>query len=256
MPPHLPPSFLGAPIAHRAFHDRADGRPENSLAAIRAAIAKGYGIEIDLQLSSDGVAMVFHDEALERLTGQAGQLADLPAGKLGQIPLLGGAEGIPTFAEVLALVAGRAPLLIELKDQTGLMAPTDGRLEAATVAALRHYSGPVALMSFNPHSIARIAELAPHLPRGLTTCGWDAAEWAPVPPARCAELREIPDYQRCGASFVSHDAADLDRPRLAELRAEGAAILCWTITSPEAEAKARRQAQNITFEGYNAPLPA
>jgi glycerophosphoryl diester phosphodiesterase len=256
MSPRLPPAFLAAPIAHRALHDRAAGRPENSRAAIRAAITKGYGIEIDLQLSSDGVAMVFHDEALERLTGQAGMLANRSATELSQIPLLGGTEGIPTFAEVLALVAGRAPLLIELKDQTGLMAPTDGRLEAATVSALEGYSGPVALMSFNPHSIARIAALAPHLPRGLTTCGWDAAEWEPVPPARCDELREIPDFDRCGACFVSHDAADLGRPRLDDLRAEGAAILCWTITSPEAEAKARERAENITFEGYSPPLPA
>ena len=256
MHPQLPPAFLAAPIAHRALHDRAAGRPENSRAAINAAIAQGYGIEIDLQLSSDGVAMVFHDEALERLTGRAGMMADLSAADLARIPLLGGTEGIPTFAEVLALVAGRAPLLIELKDQTGLMAPTDGRLEAATAAALAGYNGPVALMSFNPHSIARIATLAPHLPRGLTTCGWDAAEWAPVPPARCDELRDIPDFARCGASFVSHDAADLDRPRLGELRAHGAAILCWTITSAAAEAAARHIADNITFEGYSPALPA
>ncbi|MBL4915946.1 glycerophosphodiester phosphodiesterase family protein [Szabonella alba] len=256
MSPPLPPAFLAAPIAHRAFHDRAAGRPENSRAAIAAAIDRGYGIEIDLQLSSDGVAMVFHDEALERLTGHQGLISDLPAERLGRITLSGGQEGIPTFAEVLALVAGRAALLIELKDQTGCMGPTDGRLEAATVAALAGYAGPVALMSFNPHSVALLAALAPHLPRGLTTAAWDPADWAPVPPARCDELCAIPDYDRCDASFLSHEAADLGRPRVAELARQGAAILCWTIRSQADEDKARRIAANVTFEGYRpAPRP-
>ncbi len=254
MPPSLPPAFLAAPIAHRAFHDRAAGRPENSRAAIAAAIDHGYGIEIDLQLSSDGVAMVFHDEGLNRLTGQQGHLGDLPAERLGRIGLLGGDEGIPTFAEVLALVAGRAALLVELKDQTGTMAPTDGRLEAATVAALARYAGPVALMSFNPHSVATLASLAPHLPRGLTTAAWDPADWAPVPPARCDELRAIPDYDRCDAVFLSHEAADLARPRVAELARQGATILCWTIRSQAEEDKARRLAANVTFEGYSPAL--
>ncbi|MFN4172537.1 MAG: glycerophosphodiester phosphodiesterase family protein [Pseudorhodobacter sp.] len=254
MPPPLPSAFLGAPIAHRAFHDRAAGRPENSRAAIAAAIDHGFGIEIDLQLSSDGVAMVFHDEALARLTGKEGLLGDLPADRLATLPLLGGAETIPTFAEVLALVAGRAALLVELKDQTGSMAPADGRLEAAAAAALDGYEGPVAVMSFNPHSIARLAGLAPHLPRGLTTSAWDAGDWAPLPPARCDELRAIPDYTRCGAAFVSHEASDLARPRIADLKSAGAAILCWTITSQAEEDRARRIADNITFEGYT-PAP-
>ena len=81
------------------------------------------------------------------------------------------------------------------------------------------------------------------------------ADWAPLDPARCAELREIPDYDRTGSSFISHEAADLTRPRVTDLRAKGAAILCWTIRSPAAEAKARQVAQNITFEGY-AAVPA
>ena len=252
----LPPAFLTTPIAHRALHDVTQGRPENSRAAITAAIAAGYAIEIDLQLSRDGVPMVFHDETLERLTPRDGWLSDLSAADLASIPLKGGDEGIPTLSDVLTLVAGRVPLLIELKDQTLRMAETDGRLEQATAALLAPYQGPVAVMSFNPHCIARMAALAPSLPRGLTTSAYDPADWHPLAPEICDRLRPIPDYDRTQSSFISHEHTDLARPRVTELAKQGAAILCWTIKSPEAEAKARRIAQNITFEQYPAPIPA
>lgn len=251
--PALPAAFLAAPLAHRALHDRAQGRPENSRAAIRAAIAAGYGIEIDLQLSADGQAMVFHDEGLERLTAATGWVKDRSAAELGAIALRDSDEGIPTLAEVLAIVAGRVPLLIEVKDQMLTPGGRIGPLEQATVAALRGYAGPVALMSFNPDAVAELARLAPDLPRGLTTGSFDPVEYAPLPPDLCARLREIPDYDRVGAGFISHEAADLDRARVLALKAAGARILCWTITSPEAEARARRVAENITFEGYQAP---
>lgn len=252
----LPDAFLRAPIAHRAYHNRAARRPENSRGAIKAAIAAGYGIEIDLQLSADGVAMVFHDEHLDRLTEATGLLRDFTAAHLAKMPLRDCDDGIPTLSEVLALVAGRVPLLIEIKDQTDRMAETDGRLEAATAAALAEYQGPVAVMSFNPHSIAHMARLAPAIARGLTTSAFDPEGWAPLPVETCDRLRAIPDYDPTLSSFISHEAADVTSPRVAELKAQGAVILCWTIKSVEAEAKARRIAQNITFEQYPALLPA
>jgi glycerophosphoryl diester phosphodiesterase len=252
----LPAAFLTEPLAHRALHDRAAGRPENSRAAVRAAVAAGYGIEIDVQLSSDGQAMVFHDEDLDRLTSDCGPVRARTAAELGRTRLRDAGDGIPTLPEVLALIGGRVPLLIEIKDQTLTMSETDGRLEAATAAALASCTGPVAVMSFNPHAVAQMARLAPHLPRGLTTSAYDPEDWSPLPEATCTHLRGIPDYDRTGASFVSHEAADLARPRLAELKAQGAAILCWTIRSPEAEDRARQVAQNITFEGYAARRPA
>jgi glycerophosphoryl diester phosphodiesterase len=251
----LPPAFLTAPIAHRALHDRTKGRPENSLAAILAAKSAGYGIELDLQVSSDGVAMVFHDEDLDRLTEETGPVRAKDALTLMSIGLKNGAEGIPTLAMVLKLVAGRAPLLLEIKDQHGTLGLSDGRLEAATASALAGYDGPVALMSFNPHSIAEMARLCPSIPRGLTTSAFDPEDWAPVPADRCAALREIGDFDRVGASFISHEAADLDRPRVAEIKAT-APVLCWTIASQTAETKARRVADNVTFEGYLAAIPA
>ncbi|MCV2893094.1 glycerophosphodiester phosphodiesterase family protein [Lentibacter sp. XHP0401] len=249
----LPASFLAAPIAHRGLHDLANGVPENSLASFDAAIANGYGIELDLQMSADGVAMVFHDYSLERLTGEKGAVAQRTAHQLGQIPLTGGQEGIPTLAQTLALVAGRAPLLIEIKDQDGALGPNVGPLEEAAVKALTGYAGDVALMSFNPHAVAALAKLAPHIPRGLTTCNYDPKDWTTIPKARLAELVPIPDFTRTSAGFISHQASDLASPHVAALKAQGVPVLCWTIRTSMEEAAARKLADNVTFEGY---LPA
>ncbi|RVT87325.1 phosphodiesterase [Rhodobacteraceae bacterium CCMM004] len=243
----LPAAFLEVPLAHRALH--GPGRPENSRAAVRAAVAAGYGIEIDVQLSADGQAKVFHDYHLDRLTEATGPVRLHTAEALAAIPLRGGDEGIPRLSEVLGLVAGRVPLLIEIKDQDGAMGGDVGPLERAVATALGPYHGPVAVMSFNPEAVAEMAVLLPEVPRGLTTCAFRTGEW-PLSADTRARLAAIPDYDRVGASFVSHDWRDLAMPRVAELKAAGAAILCWTVRSSEAEAEARRIADTITFEDY------
>jgi glycerophosphoryl diester phosphodiesterase len=258
--PALHPDFLTVPLAHRALH--GPGRPENSRAAVRAAVEAGYGIEIDLQGSADGQAMVFHDATLDRLTAEVGPVRVHPAAELRRMALAGGdGEGIPTLAEVLDVVAGRVPLLIELKDQSGAMGPTvDEALERATAAALQGYDGPVAVMSFNPHSMAAMARLAPDVARGLTTYAFptkDVPEAATDPAIEAGRraLAGIEHFDQVGASFISHDQGDLDRPRVAELKARGVPVLSWTITSPAEEAAARRVAGNITFEGFLPALP-
>jgi glycerophosphoryl diester phosphodiesterase len=252
----LPEAFLGAPLAHRAFHDRSAGRPENSRAAFAAAAAAGYGIECDVQLSADGRAMVFHDEHLQRLTGDSGPLNARTAAELGGIALRdGGGEGIPTLAEMLALLDGRVPLLVEIKDQTGDMGPGVGALEQAVADDLRGYGGAVAVMSFNPHSVAAFGRACPGVARGLTTSAYRADDWPELSAEMRARLRDIPDYETVGASFLSHEANDLSRPRVAALKRAGARVLCWTIRSAEAEAAARRVADNVTFEGYRAAVP-
>jgi glycerophosphoryl diester phosphodiesterase len=248
----LPTSFLARPIAHRALHDRKAGRVENSIAAIKAAIGAGYGIEIDVQLSSDGHAMVFHDDTLDRLTAQSGPVRARSRAQLEQIALKDDAGTIPALEDVLALVGGQVPLLIEIKDQDGNMGPNVGPLEEATCKALADYKGDVALMSFNPHSMAACQTLAPAIPRGLVTSAYVAMFWPELTPEVCDRLRDIPDYDRVGACFISHEAFDLDRPRVAEIKATGAPILCWTIRSAIEETKARQIADNVTFEGYLA----
>jgi glycerophosphoryl diester phosphodiesterase len=245
--PPLPPGFLARPFAHRGLH--GPGRPENSRAAVAAAVAAGHGIEIDLRLSADGRAMVFHDDALARLTGAAGRVSDRTAADLSALPLLGGGETVPAFDEILALVRGRVPLLVEVKDEDGALGPGIGQLAAAAARDATGYAGPLAFMSFNPNTVAALARHAPDRPRGLTTCAFDAAEWGHVPAATRARLAAIPDAGRTGAAFVSHDRRDLDRPRLAELRAQGLALLAWTIRAPAEAEAARRVVDQITAEG-------
>lgn len=245
----LPEAFLARPLAHRGLH--GPGVPENSIAAARAAIAAGYGIELDLQPSRDGVAMVFHDATTDRMTGHQGRVDSLLGAELGALRLAGTDETIPTFREFLDEVAGRVPVLVEIKSQDPYTGENTGPLEEAAARDLADYKGPVAVASFNPLSVAAMARLAPAIPRGLITWSWSPPD--PEEPLReelAQRLRGIPDYEPTGASFISHEAADLSRARVAELKAQGARILCWTITSSEAEAEARKMAENITFEGY------
>ena len=251
----FPSALVKAPFAHRGFHDLNAGRPENSPAAFSAAVERGYAIELDVQLSSDGQAMVFHDYALDRLTAETGPIQQRTAEALAQVKLKGGTDTIQTLPQILSLIDGRVPLLVEIKDQDGAMGDAIGPLEIATARALQDYAGDVAVMSFNPHSIARMALLAPDLTRGIVTSAYRYADW-PLSKATCDHLREIPDYDRSGASFISHEVDDLSRPRVAELRKIGAMVCCWTVRSTEIEAAARQYADNITFEGYDAVRPA
>ncbi|HKK98581.1 MAG TPA: glycerophosphodiester phosphodiesterase family protein [Marivita sp.] len=248
----LPDAFLARPIAHRGYHDKSAGRVENSPASFAAAIEAGYGIELDLQLSADGVAMVFHDDLLDRLTTETGPVRDRPFAELQRIVLMGGDDRIPTLEQVLAQVNGAVPLLIELKDQHGQMGDTDGTLEQATGKALQSYDGPAALMSFNPHMIIRLNDMGSDRPLGLVSSAWRAGDEPQVPVDTRARLAGIPDFDAAGASFLSHHVTNLDNPRVEQLKAQGVPILCWTVRSAEQEAEARKVADNITFEGYAA----
>lgn len=256
MRPPLSRGFATVPLAHRALHDAAQGRVENSRSAMRAAVDAGYGIELDVQLSRDGAALVFHDYDLSRLTGRSGPVRGLTRDEARALPLKGGqGDTILALPEILEQIAGRVPVLVELKDQDGAMGPDVGPLERAVAEAIAEYQGELAVMSFNPHSVAEMARLAPDVARGIVTSDYDPAEW-PLNAQTCARLREIPDYDAVGASFISHQHDDLTRPRVAELKAQGATILCWTICSPEEDALAREIADNITFESYLAAHPA
>lgn len=246
----LPASFLTRPLAHRALHN--DQVAENSIGAVEAAIANEYGIEVDIQPSKDGVPMVFHDYDLGRLTAATGPIAQRTAQELNGIALTGGGGGVPSLTQVLDLIGGRVPILIEIKDQDGGLGPKVGPLEEAVCKALEGYEGDVALMSFNPNSVAACATFAPHIPRGITSCPYPAEDWPTVPANVRKEQALIPDFDRVGACFISHQQDDLGSPHVAKLKANGVPVLCWTIRSAAMEAVARKVADNITFEGYHA----
>lgn len=244
----LHPDFLRLPIAHRGLH--GPDAPENSRAAFEAAIAAGYGIELDVQPAGDGRAMVFHDDDLARLCDVPGLIRETRPGDLAALRLAGGDQAIPTLASVLELVAGRVPLLIEIKDQDGRLGGNIGDLQDRVAADLAGYEGPVAVMSFNPVTVAAFGAVAPGIARGLTSCGYGADEWPMLDTEMRARLADLGDFDRAGACFISHDKADLDSDAVARLAQRGVPVLCWTIRSPAEEQAARRIAGGITFEHY------
>ncbi len=148
------------PYAHRGLWK--EGVPENSLTAFRAAADAGFAMELDVQLSADGVVMVFHDYTLVRMTGADGKLSDCTAEELATLRLGDTDEKIPTFAEVLAAVDGRTPLLVELKGETA-----NDALCEAVAALLDNYEGDYIVESFNPLLLAWFRKNRPQVVRGL-----------------------------------------------------------------------------------------
>ena len=236
------PAWLTAqPFAHRGLHDKARGVPENSLAAFRAAVEAGYGIELDVRLSRDGVALVFHDSTLDRMCGEPGRVDQLDAAELQKKRLLGTAETIPRLTEVCALMAGRRPILVEVKNASARLGP----IETATAIAMRDYNGPFAVMSFNPRTVEWFEEHAPQLVRG------QVIDLKPRPgPLGTAWLL----WRRHGKPhFLAYDINRLPAPLATRARREGMPLLSWTVRTPDHLRRARDLADNIIFEAAGRP---
>lgn len=205
--------------AHRGLHKA--GVPENSLAAFAAAIDRGLGIECDIRVSADGRAMVFHDAQLERLTGAVGEVAALTVGDLTAQTLTGSEETIPTLRDMLELVAGRVPLLLELK--------SDGfesihKLCRAVRRDVEGYAGEVAVMSFDPRIASWFGERVPDLPRGLVITEQGARTLSGALKRRLSLRTARPD-------FLAYDIRDLPS-RFAKKQARaGLPLLTWTVRS-------------------------
>jgi glycerophosphoryl diester phosphodiesterase len=243
--------FLAAPIAHRGLHDAAAGVVENSLPAIAAAVAAGFAVEIDVQLSRDGEAMVFHDPVLDRLTARTGPVRALDAAVLRAVALRGGRGAtIPTLAQALAVVAGRVGVVVEIKDQGGRLDDSGvGPLEARVAQALAAYAGPAAVMSFNADSMAAMARLAPATPRGLV--GRPAREYPSGPDvAALARMQDLTALRAVGGRFVSYAHAALPFAAALAARQGGAMTQCWTLRDDAAATRALRHADGVTFEGW------
>jgi len=153
-------AFKNVRYAHRGLH--GEGIAENSMSAFAAAVKEGYGIELDVRLSADGELMVFHDDTLDRMTEESGRVDARTADELKNITLHDSSETIPTFREVLALVKGKVPLLVEIKEDAGKYGVTE-----KTVEILKEYDGPFIIESFNPLALGRVKKLAPEFMRGF-----------------------------------------------------------------------------------------
>ena len=248
----LPKSYFDAPFAHRGLHDCGGifgfDRTENSPSAFRSAIRAGYGIELDLQLSSDGVPVVFHDNSLQRLTKLDKKVSDLEIKFLKELRLPNN-ESIPIFHEFLELVSGQVPVLVELKDQDGFLGSNIGRLEHAVAKALSKYYGPIAVMSYNPYSIKEFGLKLPSIPRGLVTEAFKTADWPKLSIETLMYLRTFNAVKEVQASFVSHKYSDLNINFIKKMPSH-VRVFSWTIHNKKAREVALKKSQNITFEGF------
>jgi glycerophosphoryl diester phosphodiesterase len=234
-------------FAHRGLWTPG-GAPENSLAAFQAACAGGYGVELDVRLSSDGEAMVFHDEFLTRMTGAEGRLSEHTHADLSKLTLDGSDETIPTLAEALVEIGHRAMVLIEAKTAFGDVGPLEKRISEV----LLDHNGPTAVIGFNPYSHAWFAQHHPQILRGLDSYAWrdEAADKvAPEQRRAFAALEQVdlakPDFLALGLDVLPSSRADA-------LRAKGMPVLAWTVRAPDAWDTVKDHCDNYIFEGFSA----
>ena len=236
------------PIAHRGLHDAARGVIENTAAAVRAAIAAGYGIEVDLQISADGEAMVHHDDALGRLTDGEGRLDRLSAYELKRIAFYNSAERMLTLGELCELVGGRATLVIELKSRFD----GDVRLPARVASLLSGYGGPAAPMSFDPLQLQVLRQKAPRLPRGIVAAKYRPHPyWDQMPPWLRHGIGSLLPALTARPHFVAYAFDNL--PAFAPAVARH--ILClplltWVVRTEVERQRAAGFADQIIFEGF------
>jgi glycerophosphoryl diester phosphodiesterase len=240
--------LIARPIAHRGLHDEEHGVIENTPSAVRAAIAANYGIEVDVQITADGEAMVHHDDVLGRLTDGEGRLDQFTAAELQQVAFRGTTDRMMTLGELCDLNGGRTTMLVELKSKFD----GDDRLPLRVAEVLSNYHGPVAPMSFDPGQMATLGQKAPKLVRGII-----AAKYRPHP-----YWDLMPAWMRLGMGhlvtaltarpqFVAYAIADL--PAAAPLFARhvlSMPLLTWAVRTPSERQRAARWADQMIFEGF------
>ena len=235
--------LIARPVAHRGLHDQKTVI-ENTPSAFAAAIAGHYGIECDLQISADGEAMVYHDDALDRLTEGHGRLDATATAELKRVALKATGDRMITLGELCDLVAGRATLVIELKSRFD----GDRRLVSRAASVLSGYRGPAAVMSFDPAQIADLRAITPALPRGMIaeTHGWGEVAAAPK-----RAITTLAQGLSARPQFIAYAVRDLPAlwPAVARsvLRLP---LLAWTVRSADDQSKAARYADQMIFEGF------
>jgi glycerophosphoryl diester phosphodiesterase len=225
------------PVAHRGYHDMNKSVWENTLSAFSRAIEAGFAIECDIQLSSDSVPMVFHDRDLQRLCGLAGEVRERTAGELKMLSIGGTKDKIPTLRQMLDLVKGQVPLVIELK---GIDAEQDDGFVESVLEVLEGYEGKLALMSFDYHLLRALKQVDCPYPVGLTAEGVNAEV-----------LAAHQEAMSLGLDFTSYCVAHLPNPFVTALRENGTPIITWTVRDEIMRQRTYTYADQMTFEGFD-----
>jgi glycerophosphoryl diester phosphodiesterase len=227
--------------AHRGLH--GDGQVENSPSAFQAAIAAGLGIECDIQRSRDGVAMVYHDWDFSRLHGRSETGDALDAAGWRELRYADSDEGPFALTDLLALVAGKVPLLIEIKSRTSY--PVERSCEKVA-EALAGYRGLHAVMSFDPRVSRWLRRHSPLTVRGLVVREDEYGHTQKAWQRHLALWLAKPD-------FMAYHVKALPNRFAANLRGYGMPVLTWTVNSPETLATARAHADAPIAEGAGLP---
>ena len=227
--------LLTRPIAHRGLW--GGDILENSITAYKNAAEKGYPIEIDLHLSTDGVLYSFHDNNTLRMTGVDKDIHTLSSTEINGLRLKGSDEKIPTFEEVLKIAEGKVPLLIEIKNQ-----PNNNAVDL-TIERLKSYKGEFAVQSFNPLYIKRVKKLAPHFIRGILATEKIKKQKL----FNRIAIKHMPLNWLIKPDFISYSHTGLP---LKKRKVKGRPVITWTITNQETADKVKPYAKNIIFEGF------
>lgn len=241
------------PVAHRGLHDAARGIIENSPSAFEAAARAGYAIELDVNLSSDGEAIVFHDSTLDRVTKETGKVRERTTEELTQIVIDGSADTIPTLGDVMDQVGGRVPLLIEIKNMSMQL----GEVEARVADLLKGYKGAAAVQSFNPFCMGWFAEHAPEIARGqISESYFHDEEYKNLTANQKFQLTNLLLNGVSKPHFVAYNCRHLPAFPVENVRARGLPVISWTVRDEETAARIAPYVDNFIFEGFELPIPS
>jgi glycerophosphoryl diester phosphodiesterase len=235
--------LLIRPIAHRGFYDNTPAYPENSLAAFERAVKSGYPIDLDVRLLKDSEVVVFHDRSLERMTKNKKMIKDCDSDQIQQIRLLESQQTIPLFSDVLDLVAGQVPLIIEVKNEDYRVGP----LEKALWQRLSSYKGNYAIVSFNPLALKWFRKNAPQVIRGQLSSDFYGVDF---PLFAKFLLRNLFLNFVSRPDLVLYDIRCLPYWAATRIKKKGLPLLGWTATNQEDHIKAMKFCDNVIFEGY------
>jgi glycerophosphoryl diester phosphodiesterase len=241
-------ALFARPIAHRGLHDRSRGVIENTPSAVRAAVEAGYGIEVDVQRTAEGEAVVFHDDTLDRLTEASGAVAAYSLAELRRVPFRQTSDRFWTLDELLEEIAGRSPLFVEIKSQFDDGTPLASRVGARLAA----YRGPAAAESFDPGMVGTLRAEQPGVPRGIIGCAFaDDEDWAELTGSQRFAMRHLLHWASTRPDFLSWDVHDLPRASATlARRLAGTPISTWTVRTPADQARAGLYADQMVFEGF------